>query len=174
MTDETNETKPFLINVEEVPWEQFAPPRGRFGMEDRYLSGYVRTRKLDISMTRLAPGQVSAPYHFHHAEEELFYVLEGEGKLRYGGEERRLRPGDVVACPPGPEGAHQFINDTDAPLVYLAISDNQPWEICEYPDSNKVLVGARRPDGRSAFRGVFPAEAKVDYWYREALADEME
>lgn len=170
MSDQNDGALPYLINVEDVPWVQYAPPRGRFGMEDRYLSGAVRSRKLDISVTRLAPGQVSCPYHFHHAEEELFYVLEGHGKLRYDGEERPLRPGDVVSCPPGPGGAHQLINDADGPLVYLAISNNEPWEICEYPDSNKVLAVALGPDGKRAYRAIFPNDAGVDYFHRESLA----
>jgi uncharacterized cupin superfamily protein len=160
----------FLVNAEEVPWEPFA--RGRFGSDDRDLTGHVRARRLDVAMTRLAPGQVSCPYHFHHAEEELFFVLEGSGTLRYAGEERRLRPGDLVACPPGPDGAHQLINDGAAPLVYLAISTVEPWEVCEYPDSEKVLVRTKRPDGTRAFGAIFPRGAAVDYFHGEPLADE--
>jgi len=66
----TDTAKPFLINVEDIPWEPFA--RGRFGSEDRDLTQHVRARKLDVTLTRLAPGQVSCPYHFHHAEDELY------------------------------------------------------------------------------------------------------
>ena len=114
---------------------------------------------------------VSCPYHFHHASEELFYVLEGSGLLRYGGEERRLRPGDVIGCATGPAGAHQFVNDTDAPLLYLAISTVESWEVCEYPDSDKVLARAVGPDGKRAFNKLFPRSAAVDYFSGEPLAD---
>jgi len=165
----TDTERPFLVNVEDVPWRPFA--HGRFGSEDRNLTAHVRARKLDVWLTRLAPGQVSCPYHFHHAEEELFYVLEGTGRLRYGGKERRVRPGDVVGCPPGPEGAHQFVNDGDAPLVYLAISTVEPWEVCEYPDSDKVLARAMGPDGKRAFSKLFLRSDAVDYWHGEPLAD---
>lgn len=164
----TDNAKPFLVNVEDVPWEKFS--RGQFGSEDRDLTAHVRARKLDVSLTRLAPGQVSSPYHFHHAEEELFYVLEGSGRLRYGGEERRVRAGDVIGCPTGPEGAHQLVNDGDAPLVYLAISTIEPLEICEYPDSDKVMASAAGPGGKRAYRQVFPRSAGVDYWSGEPLA----
>jgi uncharacterized cupin superfamily protein len=169
MSENPEKAKPFLINVEEVPWEPYA--RGRFGSEDRDLTQHVQARKLDVTLTRLAPGQVSGPYHFHHAEEELFYVMEGTGRLRYGGEERRVRPGDVIGCPTGPAGAHQFENDGDSPLVYLAISTVEPWEICEYPDSDKVLARAVGPDGTRAYRALFPRSAKVDYWHGETLAE---
>ena len=166
----TDTAKPFLINVEDIPWVPFV--RGRFGSEDRDLTEHVRARKLDVTLTRLAPGQVSCPYHFHHAEEELFYVLEGTGRLRYGGEERRVGAGDVIGCPTGPEGAHQLVNDGDAPLIYLAVSTVEPWEICEYPDSDKVLAIAAAADGTRAYRAVFPRSAKVDYWHGEVGADE--
>ena len=165
----TDTAKPYLVNVEAVPWELYV--HGRFGSEDRDLTGHVRARKLDVLMTRLAPGQVSCPYHFHHAEEEVFYVLEGAGLLRYGGEERRVRPGDVVGCPPGAEGAHQFVNDTDAPLVYLAISTVEPIEIAEYPDSNKVLARVIGPDGQRVFRSVFVRSDAVQYWHGEGDTD---
>ena len=157
--------KPFLANVEDVPWETFS--HGVFGSEDRDLTGYVRASKLDLSLTRIPPGRRSCPYHFHHAEEELFYVLEGSGLLRYGGQERRVRPGDVIGCPPGPDGAHQFINDTDAPLVYLAFSNNEPLEIAEYPDSDKVMARVAAPDGTRIFRRVFLRGAAVDYFTGE-------
>lgn len=168
MTKPQAETKPFLINNEDVPWERYA--RGRFGSEDRDLTGHVRARKLDVTLTRLAPGQVSCPYHFHHAEEELFYVLEGTGRLRYGGEECRVRAGDVIGCPTGPNSAHQFENDGDLPLVYLAISTNEPLEICEYPDSDKVMAGAADQDGQPGYHALFQRSAKVDYYDNEPLA----
>src|SRR6266545_2610902 len=62
----TDDAKPGLMNVEDMPWEPYS--HGGFGGEDRDLTAHVRARKLDVSMTRLAPGQVSCPYHFHHAE----------------------------------------------------------------------------------------------------------
>ena len=166
----TDESRPLLVNVADVPWEPFA--RGHFGSEDRDLTAHVRARKLDVALTRLAPGQVSCPYHFHHASEELFYVLEGTGRLRYGGEERRVRPGDVVGCATGPEGAHQFVNDGDAPLVYLAISTVEPWEVCEYPDSDKLLARVVAPDGHRVVNTLFPRTAAVDYYHGEPLAEE--
>lgn len=170
MTSQPVAPKPFRVNVDDVPWKRFE--RGRFGSEDKDLTGHVPAKQLDVSLTRLAPGQVSCPFHFHHAEEELFYVLEGTGTLRYGAERCRVRPGDVIGCATGPDGAHQIINDGDAPLVYLAISTNSSWEVCEYPDSDKVLARVRAPDGSRTFGSVFPRASSVDYWEGESLAGE--
>ena len=86
------------------------------------------------------------------SDEELFFVLSGTGELRLGPERRRLRPNDVVSCPPGPDGAHQFYNDGTEPLVYLAISSVHEADVVEYPDSGKLMttVGELRHIARKA------------------------
>lgn len=40
--------------------------------------------KLGASIDTVPPGKRSCPYHFHHAQEEMFVVLEGSGTLRVG------------------------------------------------------------------------------------------
>jgi uncharacterized cupin superfamily protein len=93
----------------------------------------------------------------------MFFVVRGEGTLRYGSETRRIRAGDVICCPTGgPETAHQIVNDSNAPLAYLSISTMAPVEVCEYPDSKKVGAYARD------FRHMTRAEHHVDYWTGEA------
>ena len=67
----------------------------------------------------------AALYHLHHAQEEMFVILEGEGTLRVAGEIMPVRAGDVVFIPPGPEYPHQFINTSDAPMRYLGISTQE-------------------------------------------------
>ena len=57
--------------------------------------------KLGAGYDILAPGKRSCPYHFHHAQEEMFVILEGEGTLRVAGEMLPVRAGDLVFIPPG-------------------------------------------------------------------------
>jgi uncharacterized cupin superfamily protein len=115
-------------------------------------------RKLGVGYDVLAPGMRGCPYHFHHAQEELFVVLEGEGTLRVAGQMLPVRAGDVVFIPPGADHPHQFINTSAAPMRYLSISTKEYPEICEYPDSGKYL----------AYIGGFGATQRVaanlDYW----------
>ena len=79
------------------------------------LSTGTAARKLGAGYDILAPGQRVCPYHFHHAQEEMFVILEGCGSLRVAGEVLPLRAGDVVFIPPGTEYPHQIINTSDAP-----------------------------------------------------------
>lgn len=122
------------------------------------LSTGTAARKLGAGYDILAPGQRVCPYHFHHAQEEMFVILEGNGSLRVAGELLPLRAGDVVFIPPGHEYPHQIINTSDAPMRYLSISTQERPEVCEYPDSSKLSVSGG---------GVYRAEDAVDYWHGE-------
>ena len=97
----------------------------------------------------------------------MFFILEGEGELRFGDQRLPIRRHDVIACPPGgPEVAHQIINTGKTTLRYLALSTLVELEACEYPDSGKVMVAAGKRGNRT-LRKIFRAENTVDYYDRE-------
>jgi uncharacterized cupin superfamily protein len=112
------------------------------------------------------PGKRGCPFHSHHAEEEMFFVVRGQGTLRYGNETRKIRAGDFICCPTGgADTAHQIINDSDADLAYISVSTMMPAEVCEYPDSGKI--GAFGGASPSRVRHMTEAGAAVDYWKGE-------
>jgi uncharacterized cupin superfamily protein len=127
------------------------------------LARGTAARKLGASVDTLAPGMRSCPYHFHHAQEEMFIVIEGSGRLRVAGELIPLRAGDVAFIPAGPEYPHQIINTSSAPLKYLSISTRDSPEIVEYPDSDKYLAMASLADG-GHFDAIQRTRNSVDYW----------
>jgi uncharacterized cupin superfamily protein len=125
------------------------------------LSTGSAARKLGGGFDVVPPGKRSCPYHYHHNQEELFVILRGRGALRVDGELVPVEAGDVIFLPPGPEFAHQLINDSAQPLEYLSFSTQESVDVIEYPDSGKVL--ARAPGVHS----MYLADAAVDYWERE-------
>ena len=138
-----------VVNARDVPQEDYSEPSGRYQVAGREIAEAVGARDLGYSVSFVAPGSRSYPFHFHHGEEEAFYVLEGRGLLRQGDGEGaeeliELGPGDVVAFPAATGIAHQFINDGDAPFVYLAISNKLSSDVAEFPDSDKVLIRSTR------------------------------
>jgi uncharacterized cupin superfamily protein len=137
---------------------------GRIGS----VGARIGAHKLGYNVTAVPPGKRAFPCHNHRINEEMFFVLEGEGEVRIGSERHPIRKGDFVACPPGgPETAHQIINTGTAELKYLAVSTMQYPEICDYPDSGKFLVAElpRSADGSvGGFRHVGRAESAIDYW----------
>ena len=141
-------------------------PRVDFKRPPLYHSSYAglsdgtAARKLGAGYDVLAPGQQVCPYHFHHGQEEMFVILEGQGTLRVAGERLPLRAGDLVFIPPGPAYPHHILNTSEAPLKYLSISTQERPEVCEYPDSDKIAVLGRgkagthrRADGQDYWEG---------------------
>ena len=118
-------------------------------------------RKLGCAVDVVPPGQQSCPYHLHHAQEEMFIILEGEGTLRVAGELLPVKAGDVISIPPGPAYPHHLLNTSAGPLKYLSISTQEQPEICEYPDSGKTMAWA--PGVKLLQR---PAD-NLDYWHGE-------
>jgi uncharacterized cupin superfamily protein len=60
--------------------------------------------------------------------------------LRQGDKYREVSKGDLIFFENSREGAHQIYNHSDQPFRYFALSATDPFEVCEYPDSNKMSV----------------------------------
>ena len=130
------------------------------------LAPGTAAQKLGASIDTVAPGKRSCPYHFHHAQEEMFVVIEGSGTLRVAGQMLPIRTGDVVFIPPGPGYPHQIINTSSAPLKYLSVSTRETPEVCEYPDSGKYQAIVSK-DGAKVFGAIQRSSESVDYWEGE-------
>ena len=163
-------SKPF-VNLNDVQFDD-VEENGYYTSRRALFSASIGARKLGYNLTVLPPGKSQCPFHSHRAEEEMFLILEGEGELRFGAERYRIRKHDVIACPAGgPQVAHQIINTGNSDLRYLALSNLETVDVCEYPDSNKVGVFAGRPDD-ARLRKLFRAETDVDYYDRESTSSQ--
>ena len=150
-----------VVNVDALALEHFTKG-DKFESRSARIGPLIGAKDLGYSYDIVPASKRSCPFHSHRAEEEMFFVIRGEGLLRYGSETRRIRAGDVICCPTGgPETAHQIVNDSDADLAYLSISTRMPAEVCEYPDSKKV--GAYG----GGLRHMTSTDADVDYWTGE-------
>ncbi len=154
-----------IRNFNEVPLTRLLR-EPQYDAQGARLAKGTAARKLGASIDILAPGKRGCPYHLHHAQEEMFIILEGNGTLRVAGEMLPLRPGDVIFIPPGPEYPHQIINTSAAPLKYLSISTMEVPEICEYPDSGKFLAEGSL-DKATPFDVIARRGPNIDYWEGE-------
>lgn len=100
----------------------------------------ITPQNLNFDLRQLNPGQYSAPYHFHRFAEELFMIVSGSATLRTPEGLEVVNSGDVLFFEMGETGAHQLFNHTDEPCVYLDIRTYIGHDVCEYPDSNKMLL----------------------------------
>ena len=109
-----------------------APVRGRVRHR---LGDAGGLSQFGVNLMRLPPGGWSSQRHWHSAEDEFVYVLEGEGVLVTEAGEQVLRPGDCAAFPAGLADGHHIQNRSQAELVLLEVGSRRPQEdTCNYPD----------------------------------------
>jgi uncharacterized cupin superfamily protein len=140
-----------IINIADLEFR--ANDHGdRFSSRIGFIGAKVGAQKLGYNVTIVPAGKRAFPFHNHRVNEEMFFILEGEGEVRIGEDRFPIRQGDVIACPPGgAEAAHQIVNTSSADIKYLAVSTSMSPEIAEYPDSKKFGVIAdlgAGPDGK--------------------------
>jgi uncharacterized cupin superfamily protein len=87
-----------------------------------------------FNLMRLPPGQWSSQRHWHSAEDELVYVLDGELTLIEDGGESLLRAGDCAAFAKNSGNGHHLINRSDRIAVYLEVGSRQPDDIATCSD----------------------------------------
>lgn len=156
-----------IVNIKDVPLVKRSHGES-FEGEIAPVGSHLDSRKLGYNVTIIPPGKKAFPYHAHRGNEEMFFILDGEGSIRIGGAIHRVRKGDFICLPPGRGSAHQIINDSAAPLRYLAVSTMEVPEVVEYPDSGKLGVIAGSPGGRppaaDSIRHFTHLKDAVDYW----------
>jgi uncharacterized cupin superfamily protein len=154
-----------LADVELADWqhgEKFEAKIGSFAKT-------IGLQQLGCMLTVVPPGKAAFPYHVHHANDEMFLILQGSGEYRFGDKTYPVRAGDVVSAPAGgPELAHQIINTGAEEMRYLGISTTHFPEAVEYPESGKFAVWSRpHPTGDRAklgLRFIGRREMSVNYW----------
>ena len=60
-----------------------------------------------VGLSEVDPGSESNA-HSHEINEEIFYVVSGEGEIRVGEESQAVTAGSIVVAPPGQ--THQLVN----------------------------------------------------------------
>jgi uncharacterized cupin superfamily protein len=142
------------INVfETTDWERdIGPARGT------RVGAAAGAQELGCSLYELDPGGQAAPYHMHHANEELLIVLNGDLELRTPEGTRQVRTGAVVAFPAGAAGAHRLRNTSESPARYMLVSTLRFPEIAEQLDTGTVLALKGPADG-----WAFPQGSDGDY-----------
>ena len=115
-----------------------------------------------VSIYDIPPGKAAYPYHYHHKNEETFYILSGEGVLRTPDGERKVAAGDLLFFPTGPAGSHKLTNSSDTEnLTYLDFDVVHDVDIAVYPDSDKIGIWGM------GINQIYPQDSNVDYYEGE-------
>jgi uncharacterized cupin superfamily protein len=98
-----------------------------------------------VNLLRLPPGVWSSQRHWHSAEDEFVYVLEGEVVLITDAGEEVLRAGDCAGFKAGESDGHHLQNRTSTDAVLLEVGTRNPErDAVDYPDIDLMIkAGAR-------------------------------
>lgn len=115
-----------------------------------------------VSVYEIPPGKAAYPYHYHHKNEETFYILSGEGILKTPDGERKVSAGELLFFPTGPSGAHKLTNCSKTEnLIYLDFDVIHDVDIAVYPDSDKIGIWGM------GINMIYPRSSAVDYYEGE-------
>ena len=124
--------------------EEFAAPckpRRRWRLGDA-----VGLSQFGVNLLRLPAGAWSSQRHWHTAEDEFVWVVEGEVVLVEEDGETVLVAGDCAGFKTGVANGHRIENRTGREAVLLEVGSRRPTEdACDYPDIDMILpTGADR------------------------------
>ena len=116
-------------------------PRRRWRLGDA-----IGLDQFGVNLLHLPAGAWSSQRHWHSAEDEFVWVVEGEVVLIEEGGETILRPGDCAGFKAGVADGHKIENRSDREAVLLEVGSRRPSDdACDYPDIDMILpTGADR------------------------------
>jgi uncharacterized cupin superfamily protein len=109
------------------------------GRQRQRLGNAVSLDQFGVNLTRLQPGSQSSQRHWHEAEDEFVYMLEGELVLCENEGETILRPGDAAGFKAGVANGHCLVNRSGRDAVFLEIGTRMVHERVDYPDIDLMV-----------------------------------
>jgi uncharacterized cupin superfamily protein len=108
--------------------------------EKRALGDQFGLNQFGVNLTTLPPGCWSSLRHWHAAEDEFVYVVEGEITLVDDHGEHVLKPGMCAGFKAGSSNGHHLINRTDRVAHYIEVGSRLDDEEVVYSDVDMKLT----------------------------------
>ena len=100
-----------------------------------------------VNRVTLPPGAWSSQRHWHSAEDEFVYVLQGAPTLITDDGRHPLRPGQCAGFRKGEANGHHLVNETGEVVVYLEVGTRRAGDDVDYPDIDMRISGRGRGGG---------------------------
>jgi len=131
----------FLITPNDLHWR----PSNLMKIPNADYLERTKSENLGARLWRLLPKSANT-LHKHVRAEELYFVLEGVGRMRVGDETLTVpKYGGVLV---GPDQLRQVFNDTDAEVLWLVVAG---------PEETEFLPGASTKPDMSL---IYPVDPK--------------
>jgi uncharacterized cupin superfamily protein len=105
----------------------------------RTLGEPTGMNRIGVHLVTVEPGNETTQHHYHDADEEFIYILEGHGEALIGDEVIKVGPGDFMGFP-APSPAHSMRNTSDASLVYLMGGERNLPDVVHYPLIQRSMI----------------------------------
>ncbi|HEX6665534.1 MAG TPA: cupin domain-containing protein [Solirubrobacterales bacterium] len=125
--------------------EAFWRPSNQMSVQNTDLAKQLEATTMGARLWRLAPGQASTR-HRHRETEELYVLLEGEGRVRVDDELLTLLPLDSLLVEP--RSLRQVFNDTESDALWLVVG--APQEAANTLEMSEEQLRDLYPDGPKA------------------------
>ena len=110
----------------------------------RTLGTRVGMQRIGVHIVHLKSGLESTQSHYHDADEEFIYVLQGRGVAQIGDESFEIGPGDFMGFT-APSQPHTLVNPYDEDLVYLLAGERNPNDVVHYPRIRRTMIKGPGP-----------------------------
>ena len=147
-----------VLNLADIPTRTFhSGPRFEVALGD--IDAALGTTQIGATLHVVPAGKTAWPYHVHHGNDELYFVVSGEGTYRVGDRRLPIKAGDVIGAPAGGE-PHQIINSSAGELRYIAFANHGRADVIEYPDSGRIAVDIAHGNDKEPM-SIFSVAGKV-------------
>lgn len=107
----------------------------------KYVATSKDTSNYMVALYDIPPQKSNYPYHYHTKDDEVFYIIKGNGILETPEGNREIQAGDIIICPPCNEGAHKLTNISKTEVLsYIEFDITHKPEVVIYPHTNKIGI----------------------------------
>ena len=146
------------MNWKDIPSKQKAEHEDYVYRRRKFL-GFGERNNTCVSIYEILPGKAAYPYHYHHKNEETFFILRGHGLLKTPEGEKNVSAGDLLFFPANCDGAHKLTNLSDTEdLVYLDVDVVHDLDVAVYPETGKLGVWGKN------INRIWRQQDDVDYY----------
>lgn len=159
------QTKRAWVQQDELDWVEGGHGE-RYASRRKQLGAAAGGQRLGCSLYEVEPGKAAWPLHYHLANEEAIYILEGSALLEHGAQRVSLEAGAYVALRVATQEqthAHRLTNVGQGVLRYLCVSTMREPDVTIYPETGKVGI----------FAGAAPGGPKEARTYEAYLDDRI-
>src|SRR5919206_711415 len=126
-----------LCHWDEIPEQRVEAGHLRAGLRD--LGGAIGTVHIGARRWAIPPGAQSNPAHVHDAEEELCFVVAGDGLSWQDGTTYATRAGDALLHRPG--GPAHCLVGGERGMTAIVFGERRPAEVGRLPRTGLARVG---------------------------------